>query len=870
MSQVQQDIAAREYHVSWQDQPASAGLSAAWHAPNRAHSFRTYFTPPGIQVIPREEQEPSWELKLSLLGYGRGDKVWPLPEGQLSPTENRVDYSRGGIEEWYVNSPAGLKQGFLLPAPPEDVASWNGTQPLAAGSPPPGRQHDLSPEKLVYLDLVLTGDLSPVISTDGQAIEFTTPAGARVARYTELKVTDAGGREVPAWMEGFSGNGDRGIRLVMDASEAVYPLTIDPLLTSPSWTGESNQAYAYYGYSVGTAGDVNGDGYSDIIVGAYTYDNGETDEGQVYVYLGSASGVEAAAAWTVEGNQIGANLASSVSTAGDVNGDGYADVIVGATPYDNGETDEGRAYVYLGSALGLEATPAWTVESNQASAYLGRVATAGDVNGDGYADVIVGASRYDNLETDEGTAFVFHGSASGLSGAPNATPLDADWTVESDQADAYLGSAATAGDVNGDGYGDVIVGASGYDNGESNEGRALAYLGSASGLAGAPNATPLDAAWAAESDQADAGFGGSVATAGDVNGDGYADVIVGAPSYDNGETNEGMAFVYHGSVSGLVTRSAWTAESDNANALFGISVATAGDINGDGYADVIVGARGYTNPHSEEGLARSYLGSASGLETTPHWTVEANVNWARLGVSVGTAGDVNGDGYSDVVVGANLYSNGQTDEGRAFVYHGSASGLAASPAWTAEGDQANAWFGYSVGTAGDVNGDGYADVIVGAYNYGNGEIYEGMAFVYHSSASGLAAGSAWTAEGDQANALFGFSVATAGDVNGDGYADVIVGAFRYDNGQTDEGMAFVYYGNDGGGLALTPQQRRFDDTAPIAPTGWSDARDSFRLSALGRTPFGRNSVKLEWEVKPLGTLFDGTGTGQSAAWIAGC
>ena len=170
-------------------------------------------------------------------------------------------------------------------------------------------------------------------------------------------------------------------------------------------------------------------------------------------------------------------------------------------------------------------------------------------------------------------------------------------------------------------------------------------------------------------------------------------------------------------------------------------------------------------------------------------------------------------------------------------------------------------------TAGDVNGDGYADVIVGAPRYDNGQTDEGRAYVYYGSAGGLSGSPGWTAESDQAGAFFGDSVATAGDVNGDGYADVIVGAPYYDNGQTGEGMAFVYYGA-GGGLPLLPRQRRGDNTAPIALGGKSDRTDGFRLALLGRTPFGRGQVKLEWEVKPLGTLFDGRNTGTSSTWLS--
>src|SRR6185503_12499277 len=128
---------------------------------------------------------------------------------------------------------------------------------------------------------------------------------------------------------------------------------------------------------------------------AHGYDNGQLDEGRVYVYMGSASGPAATAAWTVESDQELAVLGFSVSTAGDVNGDGYSDVIIGSQTYDYGQTDEGRAWVYLGSASGLPANPAWSAESDQTGAQFGySVATAGDVNGDGYSDVIIGAFLY--------------------------------------------------------------------------------------------------------------------------------------------------------------------------------------------------------------------------------------------------------------------------------------------------------------------------------------------------------------------------------------------------------------------------------------------------------------------------------------------
>ncbi|MBK7434211.1 MAG: FG-GAP repeat protein [Chitinophagaceae bacterium] len=184
-----------------------------------------------------------------------------------------------------------------------------------------------------------------------------------------------------------------------------------------------------------------------------------------------------------------------------------------------------------------------------------------------------------------------------------------------------------------------------------------------------------------------------------------------------------------------------------------------------------------------------------------------------MGISVAAAGDVNGDGYSDVIDGAYFYSNGQSNEGAAFVYHGSAAGLSLSPNNTPDdADQFAAQFGISIASAGDVNGDGYSDVIIGAWQYDDGLVDEGRAFVYHGSATGLSATPNSTPDdADQTNANFGISVASAGDVNGDGYSDVIIGAYQYDDGFVDEGRAFVYHGS-ATGLSASPTVR------PMMPT----------------------------------------------------
>jgi hypothetical protein len=763
-----------------------------------------------------------------------------------------------------------------------------------------------------------------------------------------------------------------------EASEGqafVYHGSASGLASTPSWTGESNQASAFYGWSVATAGDVNADGFADVIVGAMGYDNGLADEGGAFVYHGSATGLSPTPSWTRDSNQTNAFYGWSVSTAGDIDGDGYCDVIVGAVLYDGGTENEGRAFVYGGSPFGLGTIPKATMDSNQAQAGFGvSVATAGDVNGDGYADVIIGSETYDAGQFNEGRAFVYHGTATGLVTAPA-------WTGESDQGGAFFGtSVATAGDVNGDGYSDVIVGAFQFDNGHTDEGRAFVYHGSASSLA-------TSAAWMRDGQQGGAQFGYSVASAGDVNGDGYSDVIVGANGYDNGQIAEGAAFVYHGSWFGPSLIPNWIGESNQEAASFGISVSSAGDVNGDGYSDIIVGAHAFDQGHVDEGRAYVYHGSAAGLATSPAWTVESDQDSTQFGSWVSTAGDVNSDGYSDVIVGANKYDNGQQDEGRAFVYHGSEEGLATFPAWTTESNQALARFGHAVSTAGDVNGDGYSDVIIGATLYDNGPGQRGKAFVYHGSPAGLETSPAWTAQGDQnldllamsvstagdvngdgfsdvivgapfslneggeafayhgsptglspnpdwtvesnqqggrfgtsvatagdvngdgysdviigadvfvsyegrayvyhgstngliltpdwiaesnqMGAFLGQSVASAGDVNGDGFCDVIVGAYGFDDGQTNEGRTYVYYGNGGDGLDRIVRQARTNDTAPISLLGVSDSETAFLLKALGRTPAGRGNVRLQNEVKPFGVSFDGSDLATGDAFDTG-
>ncbi|NMC70324.1 MAG: hypothetical protein GYA57_09695 [Myxococcales bacterium] len=421
----------------------------------------------------------------------------------------------------------------------------------------------------------------------------------------------------------------------------------------------------------------------------------------------------------------------------DVNGDGYSDVAVGAPAQDAGTTDEGNVFVYYGGPSGLPATPSVTLDSptGEAGAAFGQSVALTDLEGDGFADLVVGAPAEDNGSTDEGNAYVYRGGAAGLPPAPTQV-IDS----PSGQASAFFANElAAAGDVNGDGRGDLVIGCLLFDGAAVDEGAASVYVGDLAGVFPSPVVS-----WLAPVHEARAQFGRAVAGAGDLDGDGYADVAVGAPFQDGAATDEGAVYVYRGGPSGpsAVPDVVLAEPSHQAGALFGRAVASAGDINVNGFSELLVGAPLRANPEADEGNVYVYYGGPSVVAGTPSGVFDSPLDAAAsFGFAVAGAGDVNGDVNPDVLIGALYASAPAFHEGNAFVYHGCYCGVIHTEPATATLDNpdglAEALFGQAVSGAGDVNGDGFADVVVGALAHTGTATHEGFAFVYHGSSGGL-------------------------------------------------------------------------------------------------------------------------------------
>jgi hypothetical protein len=476
------------------------------------------------------------------------------------------------------------------------------------------------------------------------------------------------------------------------------------------------------GISVSSAGDVNGDGVADVIVGAYYADpSGRTNAGTAYVIYGKSGGLSdldllnltSAQGFKILGSASYDKAGYSVSSAGDVNGDGVADVIVGAYGAGLSGRRAGTSYVIYGKSGGLTDLDLLNFTTAQGFKILGSVNgdaagysvnSAGDVNGDGVVDVIVGAYQADpSGRTDAGTAYVIYCNTGNLADVDllNLTSAQGFKILGSAGGSVPYGdnagiSVSSAGDINGDGINDVLVGAPGTStSGSFWEGTAYIIYGKLGGPADVDLLNLTIAQGFKSFGRSGDSAGRSVSSAGDINGDGINDVLVGAPGTSpSGRTNAGTAYVVYGKTGGLA------------------------DVN-------------LRNLTTAQGF--KILGAAGG-------TI-----YDSAGRSVSSAGDINGDGINDVLVGATGASpSGRTNAGTAYVIYGKTGGpanvdllnLTAAQGFKILGAASSDSAGNSVSSAGDINGDGVNDIIVGAYGASpGGRAQAGTAYVIYSGKS---------------------------------------------------------------------------------------------------------------------------------------
>jgi hypothetical protein len=403
--------------------------------------------------------------------------------------------------------------------------------------------------------------------------------------------------------------------------------------------------------------DLNGDGYADVVVGA---DARGVGQGRLLVYFGGTGGLAPSADLTLTSPQVNDGFAYAAAPAGDLNADGYPDLLVGAYVDGAGGAHAGRTYIYLGGQS-LTTTPGLTL-TGKAGDYFGiAVSSAGDVNGDGYADFLVGAPG-----VGSGRAEIYFGGAT-LDDAPDVT------LAGQANGDFFGYPLAPLQDINGDGFGDLLVTAASNDTAGMDAGRAYVYFGG----------TTMDATADLTLDGEAAGdaYGSFLAGGEDVDGDGYADFAIGASTNDVGGRDAGRVYFYRGAETpDMVADFSVTGSVPNAH----VGPVALADLDGDGQGDLVVASS------PVNGYRTFVYHGGTTLPTVPGLSIAGN---DEVG-SMAAAGDVNGDGYGDLVVAAP--SNGTAGQpGSVYLYRGaSIPGAAAATKLT--GATANDNFGICV------------------------------------------------------------------------------------------------------------------------------------------------------------------------------
>ncbi len=660
-----------------------------------------------------------------------------------------------------------------------------------------------------------------------------------------------------------------------------------------------------FGSSVAEVGDWNGDGYADVVVGAPQSNAGVfTACGKAYFVPGGVGGLPPVTTLLMTGIENNERVGQSVACAGDRNGDGLADLAIGA-PGATGPLGANQGYVAV--RYGMISTPALadTLYGPAAGAQAGAcVAGAGELAGNGFADLAIASPTVGitgQVNFFRGGVFAPERSVDAFA-APSNGDVDSTW---------YGWSVAEGGDLNGDGFGDVLVGAPGDSVTVSREGDVSIYFGFRGNATSNVNFGPV-----LHSKQTGSRFGAAVDFAGDVDGDGYDDVLVGAPGDGHAFPGAGRVYLFHGRASGVDSVAAWTVDGTAPGDSLGFSLCGAGDLNRDGYADIAVGT---PDANGGAGEVRIYYGGPAGPSITPAQVISGLAAGDSLGYRVAAAGDVNGDGYDDLLIGAPGH---QLSIGEALVLYGgpSAPGSTQVILPSFGGPGAGLRFGAALAGRADLDLDGIADVAIGAPSANMNGIGSGLVEVHRGSTIGLNTGVFQLLQGFPAGAHFGTCL-SFGDYDADGRSDLAVGApgilnnpvyppftgngavymcksdstgylnqifpsVRYRTGARADGVSFSlagdlngdgfadltdadpYFGGGTNGVMETftgggqrqsierlPRQRRVGNAGPLALESGVGPSDGFELALRARTPAGRQRLHVQWQAGSVATPF---------------